>query len=528
MRFDTAIFPGPLCRVSPAGRWVEIVYAASLLQQATRPALVIADAAGGQSRMRLPAPVLGRGIWIGLIPRDTASLRIEYPGDIRIERLTVRSAFWRAAHALLRRPRHAFAALALAGLGRRDRARRRIARALTEQPMSAYPRWASSRRRDHDPQGLDALPPELATVRASIDVALSPGETLTPWALDAAARAFAADPALNAIRGDSEDLAPDGPAAGFASAWTPVEGAIFRRRGAEGGAIRPLRIVLTRHAPRLARPVSTAGDPATWPSVAVIVPTRDRLDLLRVCIDGVLQRTDYPDLSLIVADNDSIEPGTRAFLDALPGRDGRARVLPCPGGFNFSAICNRAAAAASADILVFLNNDIEITEAGWLKALVRHALGPGAGAVGPTLLYPNGRIQHAGVALGPGGTAGHILRDKPASALGALASPRAVAAVTGACLAVRRDRFEAVGGFDEAFAVIYNDVDLCLRLAARGWGALWLPDIRLVHRESASRRNDRGDASSVARFAERWAALIADDPHFHPVFSDAALDLALA
>lgn len=527
MLHETPIYPGALCRHSPAGRWIEVVYDASLLAEATRPTLVITSSSGDVDRQLAPAPVLGRALWIGLIPAGTSRLHLESPTPLRLLTVAARGAAWRLAHAVTRHPRHAAAAFALSCLGRIDRARRRMARALTERPLDAYQSWAAPRRRAFEPDGLDAPDPANAGLRDSISVVLSPGEELTPWARDAAAAAFAADPTLAALQGDSEIQTSTGQSAGFTSTWTPPQGAIFRRPDGTEGRTGHVRCILTRHPPRSPTPWTSLPDPDHWPSVAIIVPTRDRLDLLRVCIEGVLNSTDYPDLSLIVADNDSRDPATRIYLAGRTDSDPRLRILPCPGPFNFSAICNRAASAAEADVLVFLNNDIEVTRPDWLKTLARHALSPGIGAVGPTLIYPDGRIQHAGVAIGPGGTAGHILAGQPVAALGAIHGARPVSAVTGACLAVMRARFHDVGGFDEAFAVTYNDIDLCLRLAARGYRAIWTHETQLIHRESASRGHQTPDHEAVALFRARWGAQIADDPHFHPAFSDAALDLAL-
>jgi GT2 family glycosyltransferase len=527
MLHETPIYPGALCRHSPAGRWIEVVYDASLLAAASRPFLVITSRTGTVTRQTAPAPVLGRAIWIGRIPTDASRIHLESLTPIRLNAVTSRALIWRLAHALMRHPRHTAAASALLCLGRIDRARRRLARALTERPLAAYAAWARPRRRPYEPDGLDVADPAHAPIRRQIEVTLSQGEELTPWALDAAAAAFAADASLAVIQGDSEILTPGGLAAGFTSAWTPPQGALLHRTGVAGGRTARLRSILTRHPPRTPAPTACLPDLAAWPSVAVIVPTRDRLDLLRVCVDGVLDRTDFPSLTLIVADNDSAEPETLSFLATRAAEDPRIRVLPCPGPFNFSAICNRAAAVAEADLLVFLNNDIEIARPDWLKALARQAVAPGTGAVGPTLLYPNGRIQHVGVALGPGGTAGHILGGQPAAALGAVTGSRTVSAVTGACFAVQRDRFQEVGGFDEAFAVTYNDIDLCLRLAARGYGTIWTNETHLIHRESASRGTKKLDHEAIALFRARWGSQIADDPHFHPAFSDSALDLAM-
>ncbi len=524
MLHHTPIFPDPSCPAAPVGSWIEIVYDASLLDDVVRPTLVIAYASGETERVLIPAPVLGRAIWVGRIPRQAAAIHLEGTTRLRVASVRTRGILWRAVHAALRHPRHALAAVALGLLGRPDRARKRLARALTARPLSSYAGWAARRRRPHEPHALDA--PRQASTE-TFDVVLAPDETLMPWARDAVAAAFAANPSVVAIQGDSEIVTPRGVAAGFASAWARAQGPVFKRKGAGEGATHHPRQLLARHPVRPPVPVPEPADPTTWPKVTVIVPTRDRLDLLRICVEGVLAGTDYPSLSLLIADNGSIEPATRDYLAELPMRDKRARVTPCPGPFNFSVIGNRAAAQSEGEILVFLNNDIAVTDPVWLKTLVRLALAPDAGAVGPTLLYPNGRVQHAGVAIGPGGTAGHVLRGKPLSALDGASGPRRVSAVTGACLAVRRDRFMAVGGFDEAFAVNYNDIDLCLRLGARGWGAIWSTQTILTHRESASRGRGKIDADAVALFRTRWADRIIDDPAFHPAFSDAALDLEL-
>lgn len=523
--FRTVLFDSASAPHALAGAWVEIVYDASLLTEAARPHLVAVDGAGGARRWPIPAPVLGRAIWIGRVPGGTTTLTIESSMPLRLHAMTPRGLLWRVAGAAWRRPRHAAAALALALLGRAERARRRLGRALMEAAPRDYRRWAARRRRPHEPDGIDAPERSAQTARSAVEVDLRTRESLTPWALDLVAAVFAARPEISAVRGDSER---ENGQAGFASAWTPATGPVFRRPGSSGQPVHQLRAVLTHGSPAIAD-----AEPARvialgpWPAVSVIVPTRDRLDLLRACLDGVLGLTDYPALEVIVADNDSREPETLAYLQSLGAREPRLHVAPCSGPFNFSAICNRAAGMAKGAHLVFLNNDVEVVDRDWLRQLISLSMDASAGAVGATLLYPNGRIQHAGVAMGPGGTAGHVLRGKPLSALAAIGGPRAVSAVTGACLAVAREKFEAVGGFDEAFPVSYNDIDLCLRLNARGWGALWSPGTVLIHRESASRGVEPVDEAAAARLRSRWQGVIDDDPHFHPAFSDAALDLSL-
>ena len=267
-------------------------------------------------------------------------------------------------------------------------------------------------------------------------------------------------------------------------------------------------------------------DPA--PLVSLIVATRDRLDLLEPCISGLLHRTAYPALEVLIADNASSDARTLSYFSVI-ARDPRVRMISCPGPFNFATINNRAARAARGRVLGFVNNDIEVTHSDWLAEMVGQALRPRVGAVGARLLYPSGLVQHAGVVLGVGGYAGHAHRFAHPGDwgyLGRLQAQQYVAAVTAACLLVEQVKFEAVGGFDgEAFPVAYNDVDLCLRLRAAGYETLWTPYAELLHKESASRATDYSSARHIAyemecrRLKERWGVLIGDDPHTHPALS---------
>lgn len=247
------------------------------------------------------------------------------------------------------------------------------------------------------------------------------------------------------------------------------------------------------------------------PRVTVIIPTRNRLDLLSTCIQG-LARTDYPDFEVIVVDNGSDDPATLDYLAKLD--PARHRVLRDDGPFNFSALNNRGAKLATGDLLCLLNNDIEMLPdrhgPEWLAIMARQALRPEVGAVGAQLLYPDGRIQHAGVVTGICGGAAHahrLLWPDEEGYFRRHALPQFVSAVTAACLVVRRTSFEAVGGLDEAnFAVAFNDVDLCLRLNAHGWQSLYEPRATLIHHESVSRGLDR-DPVGAARLAGELAAL---------------------
>ncbi|ACB80003.1 glycosyl transferase family 2 [Methylorubrum populi BJ001] len=277
---------------------------------------------------------------------------------------------------------------------------------------------------------------------------------------------------------------------------------------------------------RLVRPL-----PAPPPLVSVVIPTRDRAELLGVVLDGLFARTDYPALEVIVVDNGSTEPATRDLFARYAG-DPRLRVLPAPGPFNFSELSNRGAAAARGTILLFLNNDIEVLEPGWLTELVAIASDREIGAVGAKLLYPDGTIQHGGIVLGIGGIAGHSHLGLPGSAPGYFARmvlSQEVSAVTGACLAMRAAVFSEVGGFDAAhLAVAFNDVDLCLKIRAAGYRIVWTPHARLVHHESKSRgaedtpeKRARFEAESRV-MRERWEPVLRADPYYNPNLSRAA------
>lgn len=284
-------------------------------------------------------------------------------------------------------------------------------------------------------------------------------------------------------------------------------------------------------APVQVKPLDTAD---ALPRVSVIIPTRNRADLLRTCITG-LRATRYPDIEIIIADNDSDDPETLSYLQELSAEG--VTILDQPGPFNYSTINNHGVAAASGELLCLLNNDIEMLSPDWLAVMATQALRPDVGAVGAQLLYPDGRLQHAGVVIGVGNAAGHahrFLRPEAEGYFRRHALPQYVAAVTAACLVVRKDRFLAVGGLDENnFAVAFNDVDLCLRLNQRGWQSFYEPRAVLVHHESVSRGHDT-DPVGAARFAGELAALQRIwrtneivDPYHHPMLSRASEQFAL-
>ena len=433
---------------------------------------------------------------------------------------------------------------------------------------------------DTSDQRIHCVAPDaaLASARGTWIIVLHPGDRLAPAALSEFGLAAIANPAAAIIYADEDridsagrrfdpyfksDFDPDllraQNLAGRACVWRAelLRGSGCFRPDLDDQSMHELAIrcagsTAMPHIPRVLyhRRDSHAGidpNPMHWPLpdplplVSIIVPTRDKADLLRPCIDGLLNRTDYAPMEVLIADNGSIEPETAALFRQWQD-DPRVRVLPLPGPFNYASINNQAVAEAAGEIIVLLNNDTEIIAPGWLQEMVSHAVRPGVGAVGAKLLYANGTIQHAGVVLGiswrGGGVAGHIYSGEPGDAagpFGLLSVVRSVSAVTAACLAVRRDRFLAVGGLDEEnLAVDFNDVDLCLRLRAAGYRNVWTPFAVLYHKESASRgkhitaeQADRLQAET-AFMRRRWSRDLDRDPYWNLNLSLSGLKRELA
>lgn len=264
-----------------------------------------------------------------------------------------------------------------------------------------------------------------------------------------------------------------------------------------------------------------------FPSVSIVIPTRDRADLLEDCLASLFEKTTYRNYDVVLVDNDSVEQKTHSLIDRMQKADKRLKVLRQAGAFNFSALSNAGAAACTGEYLVFLNNDTQIVTPDWIERLLYFAMDPDVGAVGAKLLYPNGRIQHVGVALGMGGVAGHFGAGLDRDAAGWLCRnlvPHEVSAVTGACMMVARGKFEATGRFDaENLPVDLNDVDLCLRLGSHGWRTICHSQVVLIHRQSASRggafRLQQVYEKERSYFLDQWRAVIRDDPYFHPSLS---------
>lgn len=266
--------------------------------------------------------------------------------------------------------------------------------------------------------------------------------------------------------------------------------------------------------------------PALEPLVSILIPTRDRLDLLRPCVEGVLQRTDYRNLELLILDNQSVEAETHAWLAEIQRQDGRVRVLAYDHPFNYSAINNFGAREAKGEVLLLLNNDIEPINGDWLREMVAHAVRPEIGCVGAKLYFDDDTIQHGGVLLGICGIAGHAHKFFPRSHPGyarRLICTQNYVAVTGACLALRKALFDEVGGLNEReLTVALNDVDLCLKVHALGYRNLWTPFAELYHYESKSRGADSSPEKAARLAAEVdylwscWRPLMQNDPGYSP------------
>jgi len=274
--------------------------------------------------------------------------------------------------------------------------------------------------------------------------------------------------------------------------------------------------------------------PERAPLVSIIIPTRDGA-LLSRCIDSILAFTSYANFEILVVDNGSQELSTLRYL-----RDNEQHltIIRDNRPFNFSALNNAAVKHASGSVLCLLNDDTEVITEEWLDEMVSQLLVPGVGAVGAKLLYSDGRIQHGGVIVGIGDVAGHAhrLSDRLSPGYcGRLLVAQSFSAVTGACMAIRRQAWDEVGGLDEQnLAIAFNDVDLGLRLRQADWRVVWTPHASLYHHESVSRGTDTavnrtvGYGEEVHYMQSRWGETLRTDPAYNPNLTSVTEDFALA
>ena len=277
------------------------------------------------------------------------------------------------------------------------------------------------------------------------------------------------------------------------------------RRGI-AATIKPGR---TQESFRVRRTVATQG------LVSIIIPTCAAHGLIRTCIETLRSLTTYKNFEIVCIEN--IPAAKRDWKEWL--RVHADRVIETAEPFNWSRFNNLAVAASRGEYLLFLNDDIEVVDPNWVSALLEHAVRPEVGAVGPQLLYPDRRVQHAGMFLAGLGVARHAFRHAAADDpgyFGLALTQRNVIAVTGACLMTRRETFETLGRFNEIHDVVNNDIDYCLRVWRRGLGTIYTPHTRLIHHELAS-RSELADSYDAAAFQSKWRdVFVGGDPFFHP------------
>jgi GT2 family glycosyltransferase len=259
--------------------------------------------------------------------------------------------------------------------------------------------------------------------------------------------------------------------------------------------------------------------------ISIIIPVRDRVDLLAHCIDSLTRKTIYAPYEIIVVDNDSQSEDARAYFSHF-----KHRLLRYSGPFNLSALNNFAVKQTDSPWLLFLSYHTEVLDADWMTTMAEHVQRPEVGAVGPRLLYPDDTVQHAGIVVGVGGIAEYAFRGSPAEVPGVcrqLQATRNYSAVTGACLLTRRDVFEEVGGFDEeCLPVHFNDVDLCLKMRRAGYSIVYTPFARLYHHESRV-RSQPVEPLEANPMRERWTQVLERDPYYNPNLSRERADFSL-
>ncbi len=271
------------------------------------------------------------------------------------------------------------------------------------------------------------------------------------------------------------------------------------------------------------------ADGVARPLVSVIIPSRDSHALISRTLEGLLEGTDYPSLEVIVIDNGSVDARVLELYERRSAGPTPFQAVIEPEPFNFSRAINKGIARARGDLILWLNNDVEILEPGWLTEMASCFAYPDVGVVGAKLLYPDRTLQHAGVIVGFGGLAGHWHLHAPEhypAEMGRLWVRQSLSCVTGACLLVSRDLLARIGGLDEErFAIAYNDVDFCMRAVKAGYRIVWTPFAALIHHESASRGSDETPAN-IERFRREQNHLRAahatdafDDPAISPWYS---------
>jgi len=281
--------------------------------------------------------------------------------------------------------------------------------------------------------------------------------------------------------------------------WRQIEGSAARDANAKPWAFAVQEACITGHLRRIGVRDPKVTFPSLgrvrvlWPTsgakVSIIIPTKDKLSLLKPCLNSIFERTTYTNYEIVLVDTGSSDPATREYYAELVA-DARVKIVERAGTFNYSAANNLGVAHASGEVLIFLNNDTEVLEADWIDELAGWAERPEIGVVGCKLIRPDGTIQHAGIVMGVEGHGSHAFDGDRENDYGPFGTPewyRDYQAVTGACMAMRRAVFEQLGGMDELYQVGFNDIDMCLRAVRAGYRVAYTPFARLLHHEGGSR-----------------------------------------
>ena len=292
----------------------------------------------------------------------------------------------------------------------------------------------------------------------------------------------------------------------------------FAQNGPDGVAVER---GLAPHTYRVIWPVPTPA-----PLVSLLIPTRDKREVLEVAVRSILDKTTYPNFEIVILDNGSVETDTLQWFESVQRNEPRVRVLRYDLPFNYAAINNFGEKHARGSVIGLINNDVEVISPGWLTEMVGHVCRQDVGCVGAKLYYSDGTIQHGGVIIGIGGVAGHSHKYAPANAYGyfsRLLLTQSLIAVTAACLLVRRDVYREVNGLDEQnLAIAFNDVDFCLKVRQAGYHSVWTPYAELYHHESVSRGSE-DTPEKAARFQaeaefmmKKWGEQLKRDPYYSP------------
>ncbi len=258
--------------------------------------------------------------------------------------------------------------------------------------------------------------------------------------------------------------------------------------------------------------------------ISIIIPNKDEVKTLKRCVNSITQKSSYQNYEIIIIENNSRKEETFQLYNQLK-KNNKIRVIKRNKPFNYSEVNNFAAQEAKGDILLFLNNDTEVRNSDWLERMLEHAERKVVGAVGAKLYYPDNTIQHGGIIIGIGGAAGHshkLYKGEDYGYCARLAVIQNLSAVTGACLMMRKNLFQELGGFDENYKLSFNDVDLCLKIRSKGYLIVWTPFAELYHHESKTRGYE-DTQEKVERFeserallSQRWAEILNNgDPYYN-------------